>query len=112
MPIAYSALADGTPRAMLFMFLIALQVWPAGSGPPRSSHANPRWGVVQLVGHLTVNEDGEGSNPSAPANFPCRIAAKSASDGLIPLLIPISFAQKTDVSQPRSIYGGETSPWA
>src|ERR1700736_5795839 len=25
------------------------------------------WGVVQLVGHLTVNEDGEGSNPSAPA---------------------------------------------
>lgn len=29
----------------------------------------PRWGVVQLVGHLTVNEDGEGSNPSAPANF-------------------------------------------
>src|SRR5436190_22807906 len=29
-----------------------------------------RWGVVQLVGHLTVNEDGEGSNPSAPAKFP------------------------------------------
>jgi hypothetical protein len=28
------------------------------------------WGVVQLVGHLTVNEAGEGSNPSAPANFP------------------------------------------
>ena len=28
-----------------------------------------RWGVVQLVGHLTVNEDGDGSNPSAPANF-------------------------------------------
>jgi hypothetical protein len=25
--------------------------------------------VVQLVGHLTVNEDGEGSNPSAPASF-------------------------------------------
>ena len=32
-------------------------------------HAAARWGVVQLVGHLTVNEDGEGSNPSAPANF-------------------------------------------
>jgi hypothetical protein len=31
---------------------------------------NGRWGVVQLVGHLTVNEDGEGSNPSAPANSP------------------------------------------
>jgi hypothetical protein len=29
----------------------------------------PRWGVVQPVGHLTVNEDGEGSNPSAPANL-------------------------------------------
>jgi hypothetical protein len=29
-----------------------------------------RWGVVQPVGHLTVNEDGEGSNPSAPAKFP------------------------------------------
>jgi hypothetical protein len=28
-----------------------------------------RWGVVQPVGHLTVNEDGEGSNPSAPAKF-------------------------------------------
>ena len=32
--------------------------------------AAARWGVVQPVGHLTVNEDGEGSNPSAPANFP------------------------------------------
>jgi hypothetical protein len=30
--------------------------------------------VVQLVGHLTVNEDGEGSNPSAPANFPFKTA--------------------------------------
>ena len=27
------------------------------------------WGVVQPVGHLTVNEDGEGSNPSAPAKL-------------------------------------------
>jgi hypothetical protein len=27
------------------------------------------WGVVQSVGHLTVNEDGGGSNPPAPANF-------------------------------------------
>ena len=39
-----------------------------GSGQPGS--AARRWGVVQLVGHLTVNEDGEGSNPSAPAKFP------------------------------------------
>ena len=29
-----------------------------------------RWGVVQPVGHHTVNVDGEGSNPSAPAKFP------------------------------------------
>src|SRR5882762_4132043 len=28
-----------------------------------------RWGVVQPVGHHTVNVDGEGSNPSAPANL-------------------------------------------
>jgi hypothetical protein len=28
------------------------------------------WGVVQLVGHLTVNEDGVGSSPTAPAKFP------------------------------------------
>src|ERR1700756_3734609 len=27
------------------------------------------WGVVQLVGHLTVNEDGVGSSPTAPANI-------------------------------------------
>src|SRR5579859_527563 len=27
------------------------------------------WGVVQSVGHLTVNEDGGGSNPPAPANL-------------------------------------------
>ena len=33
------------------------------------STRDPCWGVVQLVGHLTVNEDGEGSNPSAPAKL-------------------------------------------
>ena len=27
------------------------------------------WGVVQPVGHRTVNADGEGSNPSAPAIY-------------------------------------------
>src|SRR6266481_5323890 len=32
------------------------------------------WGVVQLVGHLTVNEDGVGSSPTAPANCPNRTA--------------------------------------
>ena len=35
-----------------------------------------RWGVVQSVGHLTVNEDGEGSNPSAPAKFLGRESAR------------------------------------
>jgi hypothetical protein len=39
-------------------------------GPGQAGPGDTRWGVVQLVGHLTVNEDGEGSNPSAPANFP------------------------------------------
>src|SRR5260370_22448743 len=44
----------------------------------RAAHRRPgaaarRWGVVQLVGHLTVNEDGEGSNPSAPANLSSRL---------------------------------------
>src|SRR4249920_3354008 len=38
-----------------------------------------RWGVVQLVGHLTVNEDGEGSNPSAPANFPSGRVTRSST---------------------------------
>src|SRR6266436_3657736 len=43
---------------------------PAAHRQPGS--AARRWGVVQLVGHLTVNEDGEGSNPSAPANLSSR----------------------------------------
>ena len=30
--------------------------------------------MVQPVGHLTVNEDGGGSNPPAPANFPRKLA--------------------------------------
>jgi hypothetical protein len=39
----------------------------------RRSGTRTSWGVVQSVGHLTVNEDGEGSNPSAPAKiFPSK----------------------------------------
>jgi hypothetical protein len=34
----------------------------------RRHRSNPCWGVVQSVGHLTVNEDGVGSSPTAPAN--------------------------------------------
>jgi hypothetical protein len=55
----------------------------------RSGACSCCWGVVQSVGHLTVNEDGEGSNPSAPAKFLPRIAAKLASADLIPILIPV-----------------------
>ena len=40
-----------------------------GLRPSPELPCKTRWGVVQLVGHLTVNEDGEGSNPSAPAKF-------------------------------------------
>src|ERR1700681_3361248 len=43
-----------------------------------------KWGVVQLVGHLTVNEDGEGSNPSAPANFPLSTRAGIPLPPLVP----------------------------
>jgi hypothetical protein len=43
--------------------------------------------VVQLVGHLTVNEDGEGSNPSAPANFTSQNRAINQS---------VSFLSQTD----------------
>ena len=38
--------------------------------------------MVQSVGHLTVNEDGEGSNPSAPANFFLFSRCESAFEGL------------------------------
>jgi hypothetical protein len=31
-----------------------------------------RWGVVQPVGHRTVNADGGGSNPPAPAKLPSK----------------------------------------
>ena len=49
-----------------------------GASPDKSGAKKARWGVVQLVGHLTVNEDGEGSNPSAPAN----LFSIKGSDGL------------------------------
>ena len=44
------------------------EVYP--SAGPHEEARKASWGVVQSVGHLTVNEDGEGSNPSAPANPP------------------------------------------
>ena len=46
--------------------------------PGHAGAGKARWGVVQLVGHLTVNEDGEGSNPSAPAK------SSSAATGRAP----------------------------
>src|SRR5712664_3650791 len=54
-----------------------------GASPDKSGAKKARWGVVQLVGHLTVNEDGEGSNPSAPANsFRARVLPGSANPAL------------------------------
>src|SRR5216684_4986051 len=42
---------------------------PLSGNPDAVGVDKRRWGVVQPVGHLTVNEDGGGSNPPAPANF-------------------------------------------
>jgi hypothetical protein len=42
---------------------------PLSGNPDPVGAGERRWGVVQPVGHHTVNVDGEGSNPSAPANF-------------------------------------------
>ena len=59
------------PHGILREFLVA----PDAAGlssfarPPLGRRKERRWGVVQPVGHHTVNVDGEGSNPSAPANF-------------------------------------------
>jgi hypothetical protein len=50
---------------------------------------NPGWGVVQLVGHLTVNEDGVGSSPTAPAKLANRE--------------PIGRVQSRDVAEPALI---------
>ena len=69
MPSAHSSLADGMHHAMLFMVLHRFAGLACSLRPSPEQPCKPRWGVVQLVGHLTVNEDGEGSNPSAPANF-------------------------------------------
>jgi hypothetical protein len=57
-----------------------------------------KWGVVQLVGHLTVNEDGEGSNPSAPAKFPVLDKSKVSGYPINPYKDRISVA---DAFSPR-----------
>jgi hypothetical protein len=62
----HSTLVDGMQRAILGLSPIPRRK-ANGSGSSRTADKR-RWGVVQPVGHLTVNEDGEGSNPSAPAN--------------------------------------------
>ena len=49
--------------------------------PSLKQYCKRRWGVVQLVGHLTVNEDGEGSNPSAPANLFWCLAPRNTLTG-------------------------------
>ena len=62
-----------------------------------------RWGVVQLVGHHTVNVDGEGSNPSAPANFPSDFPdfRRSVSPWPSAALLPPNHASRRP-STPRS----------
>ena len=42
---------------------------PLSGNPDAVGAGERRWGVVQPVGHHTVNVDGEGSNPSAPAKM-------------------------------------------
>src|SRR5208282_1920822 len=64
----HSTLVDGLQHAILEFSFAASTAESNGSGSSRTADKR-RWGVVQPVGHLTVNEDGEGSNPSAPANF-------------------------------------------
>ena len=63
----HSTLVDGLQHAILEFSYAASAAESNGSGSSRAADKR-RWGVVQPVGHLTVNEDGEGSNPSAPAN--------------------------------------------
>jgi hypothetical protein len=59
---------------------------PTRGAYPASTKQFYRWGVVQLVGHLTVNEDGEGSNPSAPAKFLLnRCRSKLCASKLLPI---------------------------
>ncbi len=56
-------------RGVLFLLYLPPFLRRSAAAPALPGAATERlWGVVQLVGHLTVNEDGEGSNPSAPAN--------------------------------------------
>jgi hypothetical protein len=52
---------------------------------------NSSWGVVQPVGHHTVNVDGEGSNPSAPAKILFKYDVRGCSVVLIPTAIPYAF---------------------
>ena len=60
------------PRRIRGILRLSLARFSRGRAHPLAlpeSGIAARWGVVQPVGHLTVNEDGGGSNPPAPANF-------------------------------------------
>ena len=50
------------------------------------------WGVVQLVGHLTVNEDGVGSSPTAPAKL---IVVEKSSHRMLRCSVPKTPGVKT-----------------
>ncbi len=73
----HRSLADALRHAILEFSYAAAAAGGNGSGPSRAADKR-RWGVVQPVGHLTVNEDGEGSNPSDPANFSLSIGSPRA----------------------------------
>jgi hypothetical protein len=45
------------------------------------------WGVVQSVGHLTVNEDGGGSSPPAPANVKAFLIGVLATEFLLYVIL-------------------------
>ncbi len=74
-PGAPSSVCEGGAFALnQQVFTRQAQTPHRGSYRPRKIRVNylgslqPGWGVVQSVGHLTVNEDGVGSSPTAPAN--------------------------------------------
>src|ERR1700722_15851113 len=61
---------------------ISRRAFPSASDSCKFSleSSTQSWGVVQSVGHLTVNEDGVGSSPTAPANSLRRAGAAESAN--------------------------------
>ncbi len=86
-PGAPSSVCEGGAFALnQQVFTRQAQTPHRGSYRPRKIRVNylgsfqPGWGVVQSVGHLTVNEDGVGSSPTAPAN-PSALVCRESQRG-------------------------------